>query len=286
MQKYVKNRPYHAKKTYAVRYIAGQPVKRIFPPLNLGEVNHTVQLGNPLLSSHVLEVMVWNIFKQQRTNWLSVLERFGKKTQLVLLQEAQTTPELISFATSHYLAADQVPALILPQHPSGVMTLSTAHPVYCCPLREREPLLRIAKSALITIYPVYQTMLIMVINIHAINFSFGLDVYSKQFRLIGDHIIKHNGPVIMAGDFNTWSRQRILALYRFTERMMLGEVNFMNDQRKRVFGRPLDFIFYRDMNVADASVIVTQASDHNPLLVTFNINKAYFYNKTSCLNSL
>ncbi|PLK58404.1 EEP domain-containing protein [Candidatus Palibaumannia cicadellinicola] len=271
MPKYVNYNLYHTKQTYAVRYIAGQPVKRIFPPLNLGELKYTQQLRNSLLNTHILHVMVWNIFKQQRANWLSVLQNFGKNNQLVLLQEAQTTPELISFATSHYLATDQVPALIFLHNSSGVMTLSAAHPVYCCPLREKEPLLRIAKSALITIYPVYQQQLLMVINIHAVNFSLGLDVYSKQLGPIGDHIINHTGPVISAGDFNAWSRQRILALYKFTKRMMLGEVSFINDQRKKFFGRPLDFIFYRDMAVTEASVLVTQASDHNPLLVTFNL---------------
>jgi endonuclease/exonuclease/phosphatase (EEP) superfamily protein YafD len=44
---------------------------------------------------------------------------FGKDAHLVLLQEAQTTPELVRFATTNYLAADQVPAFVLPQHPSG-----------------------------------------------------------------------------------------------------------------------------------------------------------------------
>ncbi|CAK8744367.1 hypothetical protein SODG_007459 [Sodalis praecaptivus] len=219
--------------------------------------------------SRILRVMVWNIYKQQRANWLSVLQGFGKDAQLVLLQEAQTTPELVRFATSHYLAADQVPALIFPQHPSGVMTLSAAHPVYCCPLREREPLLRLAKSALVTVYPIYNGQLLMVVNIHAVNFSLGIDVYSKQLDPIGEQIRNHSGPVIMAGDFNAWSRQRMLALYRFAERMGLGEVRFVDDQRKRAFGRPLDFVFYRDMNVCEASVLVTEASDHNPLLVEF-----------------
>jgi endonuclease/exonuclease/phosphatase (EEP) superfamily protein YafD len=51
-------------------------------------------------------------------------------TAALLMQEAQTTPELVRFATTNYLAADQVPAFVLPQHPSGVMTLSAAHPVY------------------------------------------------------------------------------------------------------------------------------------------------------------
>ncbi|MDR6295664.1 endonuclease/exonuclease/phosphatase (EEP) superfamily protein YafD [Pantoea dispersa] len=98
--------------------------------------------GAPLPADPTLRVLVWNIFKQQRADWMSVLQGFGKDAHLVLLQEAQTTPELVQFATSNYLAADQVPAFVLPQHPSGVMTLASAHPVYCCPLREREPLLR------------------------------------------------------------------------------------------------------------------------------------------------
>ena len=87
---------------------------------------------------------------------------------------------------------DQVPAFVLPQHPSGVMTLSAAHPVYCCPLREREPILRLAKSALVTVYPLPDTRLLMVVNIHAVNFSLGVDVYSKQLLPIGDQIAHHS----------------------------------------------------------------------------------------------
>lgn len=257
------------KKTYSVRYVAGQPVEHIFPTITPGPLNQTVPPGTPLPGSQILRVMVWNIFKQQRANWLSVLQNFGKDAQLILLQEAQSTPELVRYATSHYLAADQVPALIFPQHPSGVMTLAAVHPVYCCPLREREPLLRLAKSALVTVYHIHNGQLLMIVNIHAINFSFGTDVYSKQLRSIEDQILNHDGPVIIAGDFNTWSRQRMIALYRFAEHTRLKEVIFIDDQRKKAFGRPLDFIFYRNLKVFTTSILVTQASDHNPLLVEF-----------------
>ncbi|MFS7189105.1 endonuclease/exonuclease/phosphatase family protein [Serratia proteamaculans] len=254
------------KRTYAMRYVAGQPVERIFP----GAIDQALPPGAALPTSGALRVMVWNIFKQQRADWLSVLKSYGKDAQLVLLQEAQTTPELVSFATSNYLAADQVPAFVLPQHPSGVMTLAAAHPVYCCPLREREPLLRLAKSALITVYPLFNGQLLMVVNIHAVNFSLGVDVYSKQLGPIGEQIAHHQGPVIMAGDFNAWSRKRINALYQFASDMSLREVNFTDDHRRKAFGRPLDFVFYRNMGVAEASVLVTSASDHNPLLVEFH----------------
>lgn len=261
------------KNTYAMRYVAGQPAERILPPGSFATIGQALSPGEPLPSEGSLKVLVWNIFKQQRAEWLSVLQNFGKDAHLVLLQEAQTTPELVKFATSNYLAADQVPAFVLPQHPSGVMTLSAAHPVYCCPLREREPILRLSKSALVTVYPLPDGRLLMVVNIHAVNFSLGVDVYSKQLGPIGDQIGHHNGPVIMAGDFNAWSRPRMNALYRFAREMTLREVRFTDDHRRRAFGRPLDFVFYRGLNVAEASVLVTRASDHNPLLVEFRPGK-------------
>lgn len=105
------------------------------PPGSFASVGQAFPAGVPLSTDEKIRVLVWNIFKQQRAEWKSVLKNFGKDAHLVLLQEAQTTPEMVRFATTNYLAADQVPALVLPQHPSGVMTLASAHPVYCCPLR-------------------------------------------------------------------------------------------------------------------------------------------------------
>ncbi len=64
------------------------------------------------------------------------------------------------------------------------------------------------------------------------------------------------------------------ALYRFAREMSLRQVRFTDDQRRRAFGRPLDFfVFYRGLNVSEASVLVTRASDHNPLLVEFSPGK-------------
>ena len=179
-----------------MRYVAGQPAERILPPGSFASIGQALPPGEPLSTEERIRILVWNIYKQQRAEWLSVLKNYGKDAHLVLLQEAQTTPELVQFATANYLAADQVPAFVLPQHPSGVMTLSAAHPVYCCPLREREPILRLAKSALVTVYPLPDTRLLMVVNIHAVNFSLGVDVYSKQLLPIGDQIAHHSGPVI------------------------------------------------------------------------------------------
>jgi endonuclease/exonuclease/phosphatase (EEP) superfamily protein YafD len=83
------------KNTYAMRYVAGMPAERILPPGSFASISQALPAGTPLSSDEKIRVLVWNIFKQQRAEWLSVLKNFGKDAHLVLLQEAQTTPELV-----------------------------------------------------------------------------------------------------------------------------------------------------------------------------------------------
>ena len=80
------------KNTYAMRYVAGMPAERILPPGSFASISQALPAGTPLSSDEKIRVLVWNIFKQQRAEWLSVLKNFGKDAHLVLLQEAQTTP--------------------------------------------------------------------------------------------------------------------------------------------------------------------------------------------------
>ncbi len=254
-----------------MRYIPGQPAKRIFPASKY-MLDDNLPIGMPLLSeSDELGIVSWNIYKQQRLNWYSVLNKLVINNHLILLQEAQNSSQLINFIVSQHLVADQVPAITLPQYASGVMTLARSDPIYCCPLREKEPLLRLPKSALITVYPLHNGQNLMIINIHAVNFSFGIDIYTRQLRNIGEYIKKHQGPMIFAGDFNTWSRQRINELKRFTHSLRMKEVNFDADERTIIFGYPLDYVFYNNLTLLDAEVIKTQSSDHNPISVKFNI---------------
>ncbi|WP_415887459.1 endonuclease/exonuclease/phosphatase family protein [Providencia rettgeri] len=262
-----------AKRTYSVRYIAGEPAKRI-QPMPVHMLGESLPIGLPLFAAgETLDVVTWNIYKQQRPNWKHTLNELVKDRKLILLQEAQMSPELISFAASHKLIADQVPALPFSPHPAGVMTLAASHPIYCCPLREKEPLLRLAKSALITVYPLPNGKHLMVANVHAINFSFGVDVYTRQLSKLGIHIAKHVGPVILAGDFNAWSRQRVNALKRFIRSVGLKEIAFNDDYRTKAFGRPLDYVFYCGLKVKNSIVLPTDASDHNPIMTKFTLSK-------------
>ena len=226
---------------------------------------------HPFSKDNRLTVMVWDIYKQQKLNWLSILNEYGKDRDLILLQEAKASEELIQFSREYFLVGDQVPAIEITKDSYGVMTLASSYPIYSRPFRTAEPFLRLAKSALITIYPLHDKRLLMVVNVHSVNFSLGVKIYQEQIQSIAEHVMNHNGPVIFAGDFNTWSRKRRHLLFLFTRRMGLKSVAFDDDQRKSVFNSPLDFVFYRGLILEKSEVLTTDASDHNPMLVDFRI---------------
>lgn len=252
-----------AKLNYLYRY-SSEGRRKVWPNLSYGSPKKMPNL-------RYLSIMVWNIFKQQRLDWLSLLEEHAKNRHFVLLQEAHSNKNLIDFATSHFLVSDQVPAIEMPTLTTGVMTLSKTAPIYCQAFRTNEPLLRLPKSALITLYQLHHGEHLMVINVHAVNFSLGVTIFTEQIRAFTESIQMHTGPIIFAGDFNTWSRQRLYLLYQFARRMGLKAVHFKADYRKNIFNYPLDFVFYRGLNVHSAEVVKTAASDHNPLLVTFEL---------------
>jgi endonuclease/exonuclease/phosphatase (EEP) superfamily protein YafD len=53
----------------------------------------------------------------------------------------------------------------------------------------------------------------------------------------------------------------------------LSQVTFEPDHRKKfITGLALDHVFYRDMKVKRAEAPLSDASDHNPLIVEFSLN--------------
>ncbi|MFQ1016884.1 endonuclease/exonuclease/phosphatase family protein [Gilliamella sp. Occ3-1] len=254
------------KRCYTLRYQANNKVELIFP-------YQQIAVNRPLIDQTSFSILVWNIFKLRRADCLDMLKHYVDKTKLIILQEAQTTSPLINFISQHNKIADHVPAYCFNDIYAGVMTISDSLPTSLFSFREKEPLIRVSKSALVTIYPISNSkQQLLVANIHAVNFSIGVKVYRQQIHLLLNHIKEHTGPVILAGDFNAWSRQRLNLLYHFVRSIELKPVNFLVDSRKRFMGRPLDFVFYRGLQLNAAEIISTTASDHNPLLVNFRLD--------------
>ena len=214
-----------------------------------------------------LEILSWNIQKASNLGWAEDLASFSDGVDLAFIQEAslqaqisQVIPrDLYEAFAAGYTTANQE---------TGVMTLSASSPSVHCNLTSWEPWLGTPKATSITEYPLQdRDDRLLTINLHAVNFALGLEDFQAQFRALTDVLSRHQGPVILAGDLNTWSNDRQSLVDEFMLKHGLGPVAFEPDLRTTAFGRALDHIYVRGMQAQFARVIPVTSSDHNPLRV-------------------
>lgn len=257
--------------------------------------------GDPgaLGTANRLCLLNWNIAKRNhRENFQRELGAIARvhTPQLFFFQEARLdlqTPDPL-FGQGQQLSHNLSPSLadltwhFAPnliaaggRHGFGVLTAAHAYNLSHCMVQSlhREPLLATPKVALIAEYRlagVEQTLL--TINIHGINFVRS-HKFDAQLKQIEEAIAHHPGPIIFAGDFNTWRSQRMVLLEASMARLGLGRVDFAVDcdrQLKRFLkSDPLDHVFYRGLElVAEETRVLGTAvsSDHKPMVVTFRMN--------------
>ena len=110
-----------------------------------------------------------------------------------------------------------------------------------------------------------------VANLHSINFTLGLHGYRAQLEAIARELAGHQGPVIVAGDLNTWNPRRLEVVHDVMQRLGLVPVLPSTDTRSRFLGHQVDFIFVRGLEVVHAEAPKVESSDHNPLLATLRV---------------
>ncbi|MGF1878159.1 endonuclease/exonuclease/phosphatase family protein [Photobacterium frigidiphilum] len=230
--------------------------------------------GLPLDQDGTFTVSVWNIYKQQRENWRTALEAFSRDSDLVLLQEASLNLDLQSYLEGSEWKVRMANAFKFMDTPAGVMNLSNVEAKKTCAYLAMEPWLRLPKSALLSQFSLSNGQTLAVVNLHGVNFSIGLDEYKAQFESLKSVLTKHTGPIILAGDFNTWRQGRIDVLKAFARSLQLSEVMLQKDQRIKILGKPLDHVYYRGLRVVAAEAPKTDASDHNPIITTFRLLKS------------
>ena len=76
-------------------------------------------------------VLVWNLHKLQDTDWQNELTRWGKRSDLLLLQEAQDAPELTAWLASGQFKWQQVAAFRFQGRASGVLNAAPSLPLDC-----------------------------------------------------------------------------------------------------------------------------------------------------------
>ncbi|WP_089140595.1 endonuclease/exonuclease/phosphatase family protein [Vibrio rumoiensis] len=221
-----------------------------------------------------LNVLVWNIHKQADPDWQGALERFSDNRQLILLQEASLTEPFKQWVNQQSWGASYVNAFKVFGTSSGVVNLAAQLPNRACAYTSVEPWIQLPKSALYARYSLSNGQDLVVINVHAINFTIGTVEFTQQVERLKEAVDKHQGPLLIAGDFNTWSEARLKELRQIMQALQMKEVEFKPDHR-RLFINDLafDHVFYRDLNLKMAISPVTIASDHNPMLVSFELIK-------------
>ncbi len=133
----------------------------------------------------------------------------------------------------------------------------------------RESIIRTHKSAVFSSYPLFNGETLLLINLHAINFRRS-EIYNKEMEIIAQEARGHTGPMIVAGDFNSWNQSRMEILTRFTRLLDLHSIEMKRGHLIKSFMRhKLDHVFYRGLQLIESHVIDTPYSDHNPLYVRF-----------------
>ncbi len=206
-------------------------------------------------------VVCWNIHKNAEA--AAALAQLAPEADLALLQESTLAgpPGHATLVVAFRRARDERPA--------GVMTMSQATPTSSTALLSdtREPLVHTPKSALVTRIPLARGGALLVANVHGVNFR-RAQALAGQLQELDPLLRAHAGPVIVAGDFNTWSRARRDVLSEFSERHALTSV-FVGADAPR-----LDAILYRGLRPESSRVIPSRHSDHDALRVGFVVGVA------------
>ena len=219
-------------------------------------------------------VLCWNIYKQnsKHPGFDPFLKRVTreKEIDIVLLQEANFRDD------GHFIlpnfAFDAAANMEYRGEFYGVLTASRieSRNAQAYLTEGRESLFGTHKSLLMSTYPFEDGSTLLVLNVHAINFRENKR-YFRELERFFEIIQDHDGPMIIAGDFNAWNKKRLQKLHKVREELTLDQVPFKRtDKVKSFMGNHLDFIFYRGMELVEFSVLNDHGlSDHNPLLAHF-----------------
>lgn len=227
----------------------------------------------PLPATRPLRLVSWNIHKNGDAGWDRDLERLSAGADLVLLQEAALTPELRALLAREQLPWIMADAWRMGNLATGVLTAARAPASGSCVSRMNEPLLGVPKSALVSYYRLEgRSDLLAVGNVHAVNFSLMLTEYRVQLEALAAVLAPHRGPMILAGDFNTWSLLRTDFIDGLAQGLGLRRLDPGDDHRTRFLGLPFDHLYVRGFDPLVVGAEPVTSSDHAPVFATLSLS--------------
>lgn len=223
------------------------------------------------LGGDTVQLALWNIHKEEHPSWEADFARVSAGADLLLLQEARNTDSLRRGLGDRRYRWTLNAAFQYQGEDTGVLTAAGARAESWCSLRTAEPWLRIPKTALVARYRLANGELLSVVNVHGINFALGTREFRAQLEALRERLARHDGPVIVAGDFNTWSEERHEIVATMARELGLTAVSYEQDKRSRFLGEPVDHVYYRGLRAEPAQVVTVSSSDHHAVRVAFRV---------------
>ena len=234
-----------------------------------------------------IKVLSWNIAKNNydpswSRDFLAIVDRH--RPDKIFLQEVRLRTNVREIAELAQIGWAFVPNFIDTSSNtySGILIASQGDRISKQALftEHYEPVINTPKVSLFAEYSSKdRDRSLLAVNTHLINFV-GLSKFKAQLQEIESVIDKHQGAIILAGDFNTWNKSRWQILSQMAARLNLTPISFSAEDTKKIksflFSPPLDYIFFRGLTVKlnTAKVIDNiSSSDHNPLFVELCMNQ-------------
>lgn len=225
--------------------------------------------------SQEFNILCWNVAKLTlKSSYKEFVDTLIEEHQLdiLLLQEVKKhLSHEIELKDYSYVLS---PNIETKKHMFGVMSAFKSSCISEHSILSKKQELRYAthKTSLITHHKTSSEHSLLVVNLHAINFVKSSD-FKHELDSLHVSIKNHQGAMIVAGDFNTWSAKRISYLREFSASLELQQVDYSHEKDiKRVFSNTLDHIFYRGVELVGSSVIDSKKiSDHNPIIAKFKL---------------
>lgn len=244
--------------------------------------------GDGGMRGEILTVVSWNLQKGMGAGFRDEFARLIEEEEpdLLLCQEARLGMYSGDRLGGEFARAWRVPFTgVL----NGVATLSVAPPARATHVHSerREAYVATAKVSLVTEHLLATGDSLLVINVHGLNFDLTGSLYAGQMHGLLHRVAEHQGPMILAGDLNTWSERRLAVVRRVAEALGLREVVPDNGVGRTASSRALaplvpfgldrtmalDRMFCRGIEPIDCRFDTTySSSDHVPIVARFRLS--------------
>ena len=212
-------------------------------------------------------LLIWNVYKGQKgLGFAQDLNRLSVGKNFLLLQETilqNQAPPSWKQPLEHFVwNVAQSFEYRYKNMATGVAIASLTAPVEVDFLRAgaRELFWLTPKISLFAEYD-FQGRKVLFVSSHVLNFV-STSVFIRSLEEIAEKISRFQGPVVLAGDFNTWNLKRMLAMKAVFRQLGLEHVEVEDDQRFL----KLDHLFVRGLDVLGLEILHSVvSSDHYPL---------------------